>query len=65
MYPGDARVENRISPEVRAELVRRGHRLVVDGPWTLGSNGGILISPENGSLSAGADPRAHAAALAW
>ena len=65
MYPGDARVEDRISPEVRSELVRRGHRLYVDGPWTLGNNAGILISPDNGSLSAGADPRVHASAVAW
>lgn len=65
MYPGDAKVESRIPAEVRAELVRRGHKLWVDGPWTLGSNAGILMSPENGSLSAGADPRVHASALAW
>ena len=64
IYPGDARVEDRIPPEVRSELVRRGHKLFVDGSWTLGSNAGILIS-EDGSLSAGADPRSHASALAW
>ena len=65
MHPGEARVEDRVPAEVRAELVRRGHKLFVDGSWTLGSNAGILISPENGSLSAGADPRSHASALAW
>jgi gamma-glutamyltranspeptidase/glutathione hydrolase len=65
MYPGDLSVEARVSPAVRAELVRRGHRLTVALPWSLGSSGAILIDPETGVLSAGADPRVNAYALAW
>ena len=65
MYPGEASVENRIPEAVRADLVRRGHKLYVVGPWTLGSNAAILIHPRSGSLAAGADPRANALALAW
>jgi len=45
--------------------VRRGHKLFVNGPWSIGFNAAILIDPASGSLSAGADPRAPAQALAW
>ncbi|HEU0142620.1 MAG TPA: gamma-glutamyltransferase [Bryobacteraceae bacterium] len=65
MRPGDAQVESRIPQPVRAELVRRGHKLFVQRPLTIGSNAAILVDWESGVLSAGADPRAHAAALAW
>jgi gamma-glutamyltranspeptidase / glutathione hydrolase len=65
MYPAEARVEDRVPAAVRSELVRRGHKLFVDGPWTMGSNAAILISADGAALSAGADPRVHASALAW
>jgi len=65
MRPGDAMVESRIPQPIRAELVRRGHQLFVQRPFTIGSNAAILVDWESGVLSAGADPRAHAAALAW
>jgi gamma-glutamyltranspeptidase/glutathione hydrolase len=65
MRPGETLVENRVPQNIRATLVRRGHRLLVQGPWSIGSNAAILIDPATGALSAGADPRAHAAALAW
>lgn len=65
MYPGEVTVESRIPEAVRAELVRRGHKLFVTGPWSMGSNAAILIDPATGSLSAGADPRVAAQALAW
>lgn len=65
MYPGDLRVEERVSEWVRKVLQRKGHRLKVLGPWSLGSNAGIVIDPQTGVLSAGADPRVDAYALAW
>jgi gamma-glutamyltranspeptidase/glutathione hydrolase len=71
MYPGDLQVEDRILPSVRAELVRRGHRLTVRPAWSIGKSGAILIDPETGALAAGADPRRYAhhgwsaQALAW
>jgi gamma-glutamyltranspeptidase / glutathione hydrolase len=64
MYPGAVSVEERIAVPVRDELVRRGHKLRVEGAWILGSNGAIVIDP-NGVLNAGADPRVDAYALAW
>jgi gamma-glutamyltranspeptidase/glutathione hydrolase len=65
MYPGEVSVESRIEPEVRAELVRKGHKVFVNGPWTMGSNAAILIENGGEVLSAGADPRVRAYALAW
>jgi len=65
MYPGRMAVEERIPPSVREELLKKGHKLQVVGPWILGSNGAIVIDPATGVLNAGADPRAEAYALAW
>ena len=65
MSPGVMSVEERIPPAVRDELLRKGHRLEVEGPWILGSNGGIVIDTATGVLSAGGDPRSDAYALAF
>jgi gamma-glutamyltranspeptidase/glutathione hydrolase len=58
-------VEARIPEATRAELIARGHKLRVAGPWSLGSNAGIIVDEKNGVLSAGADPRVEAYAWAW
>ncbi len=65
MYPGDMSVEDRIPAAVRDALVKKGHKLRPSGPWTMGSNGAILIDLKTGVLNAGADPRVEAYALAW
>ncbi|MFN7922825.1 MAG: gamma-glutamyltransferase [Bryobacteraceae bacterium] len=65
MYRGEATVEDRVPEKVRAELRTRGHKLKVGGGWSLGLNAAIVIDPVTGVLSAGADPRADAYALAW
>src|SRR5262249_36276785 len=65
MRPGDMAVEARIADETRQTLIARGHKLRVAGPWTQGSNAGILIDRATGVLSAGADPRVEAYAWAW
>jgi gamma-glutamyltranspeptidase / glutathione hydrolase len=65
MYPGDMAVESRIPESTQKALVARGHKLRVDPPWSLGSNGGIVIDSSTGVLSAGADPRVDAYAWAW
>jgi hypothetical protein len=64
MHPGELTVENRVAPEVRADLVRRGHRLWVQPAWSQGNNAGIVVEQSTGTLSAGADPRNTATALA-
>ncbi len=63
MYPGDMSVEARIPEATRQALISKGHKLRVTSPWSLGSNGGIVIDGNTGVLSAGADPRVDA--YAW
>jgi gamma-glutamyltranspeptidase/glutathione hydrolase len=65
MYPGDLGVEDRIPEAVRKALAARGHKVRVSGPWSLGANAGIVADPASGVLSAGADPRCDAYAVAW
>jgi gamma-glutamyltranspeptidase / glutathione hydrolase len=65
MYPGDLMVESRVPPAVRADLVRRGHKVSVMGAYAIGSNAGIAVDSANGVVAAGADPRVSAYALAW
>jgi gamma-glutamyltranspeptidase/glutathione hydrolase len=65
MYRGEISVEERIPGEVRDALLKKGHKLKIVGPWTLGANAGIIVDTETGVLSVGADPRADAYALAW
>jgi gamma-glutamyltranspeptidase/glutathione hydrolase len=65
MYPGDLQVEDRIPQPVRADLVSRGHKLSVLGPYSIGSNAAIVSDAGKGILAAGADPRNGALALAW
>ena len=64
MYPGEMSLESRIPEATRQALVARGHKMRVTGPWTQGSNGGIVVGA-NGVVSAGADPRVDAYAWAW
>jgi gamma-glutamyltranspeptidase/glutathione hydrolase len=65
MQPGAAAVEARIPEGTQQALIARGHKLRVVGPWSLGSNAGILVDVKSGVLSAGADPRVEAYAWAW
>jgi gamma-glutamyltranspeptidase/glutathione hydrolase len=65
MYPGDLSLEGRIPEEVRAELERRGHKVAMKGPWSMNDSAGLMVDFTNGTVSAGADPRTAALALAW
>ena len=58
--PGGVRVESRIPPEVRDELIARGHKLSVDGPWSHGQVTAVAREP-NGVLSGAASPRGRVA----
>jgi gamma-glutamyltranspeptidase / glutathione hydrolase len=55
--PGVVVVEERVGPEVVEGLRRRGHRVVVDGPWTLGRTCAAGRDPASGLLVAAANPR--------
>ena len=65
MYPGDLSVEARVPESVRKDLLARGHKLQVSGPWSDGSLAAIVIDPKTGVLNAGTDPRTEAYAFAW
>jgi gamma-glutamyltranspeptidase/glutathione hydrolase len=65
MRPGAMAVEDRIPAEVREALIKRGHKLTVSGPWVMGSMGAIMVDAKHSTVSAGADPRVDAYALAW
>jgi gamma-glutamyltranspeptidase/glutathione hydrolase len=65
MYPGDLQVESRVDEAVRTDLVRRGHKLYVVGPYSIGSNAAIVSDAAKGIVTAGADPRNGALAVAW
>ncbi|HYM11588.1 MAG TPA: hypothetical protein VEU62_12700 [Bryobacterales bacterium] len=55
----------RIPEDVARKLERRGHKVNLRGPWTMGATSAIVIDPQTGVLSAGADPRGDNYALAW
>ena len=65
MYPGDLSVESRVPESVRKELLARGHKLRVTGPWSDGSLAAIVVDLKTGVLNAGTDPRVEAYAWAW
>lgn len=65
MDPGEMSVEERIPEATQKELIARGHKLRVSGPWSLASSAAIIIDSKTGVLSAGADPRVEAYAWAW
>ena len=60
-------VEDRVSADVRAELIRRGHDVRVVHGWTATFGGAqmILARPEHGTLSVASDPRREAYGLAY
>jgi gamma-glutamyltranspeptidase/glutathione hydrolase len=55
-HPGRLHVESRLGPETLAELRRRGHDVVDEGPWTLGWLSAVSRDAA-GVLRAGANPR--------
>lgn len=59
----DLAVESRTPEAVQQALTAKGHALRVSAPWSLGSLAAIMLDPETGVLSAGADPRVEA--YAW
>ena len=65
MYPGDLAVESRIGEKVQQALIAKGHKLRVNGPWSMSEMAVIVIDPKTGVLHAGADPRNDAYAWAW
>jgi gamma-glutamyltranspeptidase/glutathione hydrolase len=65
MYPGDLSLENRIPDSVRAALADRGHKVAMRAPWSMNDSAAITVEADTGTVSAAADPRTTATALAW
>jgi gamma-glutamyltranspeptidase/glutathione hydrolase len=56
-HPGQLHVEERVADGVVDELRRRGHDVVVEGPWSLGRLCAVARDPHRGLLKAAANPR--------
>jgi len=56
MYPGDLSLEGRIADAVRDELMRRGHKVAMKGPWSMNASAAIMVEAATGTVSAGARP---------
>ncbi len=65
MSPGELRVDERVSPEVIAELKHRGHRLRVVSRWSSGAAPVLIQVLPSGVLEAAADPYGGREAAAW
>jgi gamma-glutamyltranspeptidase/glutathione hydrolase len=65
-FPARLAVEGRIDPATRAELARRGHEVKAwpDWTWLAGSVEAVHADPASAMVSAGADPRRPAYAVA-
>ncbi len=57
MEAGVVVVEDRVDPDVIGALARRGHRVVTQGPWSLGRMCAVGRDPATGLVRAGANPR--------
>ena len=63
--PGDLAVDERIPPEVRADLEKRGHRVRTESRWSSGSAPVLVRVLPNGVIEAAPDPFGYRVALAW
>ncbi len=62
-FPRQVRVERRIPDSVIDELNRRGHRIVLEPPWSLGFICAVEIDEDKNIIQAAADPRGHRACV--
>ena len=57
MQPGEIVVEARLGHRAISALRRRGHRVVVSGPWSLARISAVSFDPASNTLRAAANPR--------
>ena len=65
MNPGDLLLDERISPQVMAELMKRGHRIGTRARFSSGAAPVLIRITQGGVFEAGADPWAFRSARAW
>jgi gamma-glutamyltranspeptidase/glutathione hydrolase len=64
--PGVLNLEDRITAEVRSDLVSRGHKVEMQAAWGNPSAPTVIkFNAESGVIEAGADPRRGRYAIAW
>ena len=59
------RVEGRVPPRVLSRLKEMGHRPQATAEFAIGNMQGILMNPNTGTMTAGADPRRMMYAVGW
>lgn len=57
MEAGVSVIEDRVSPQVKQDLVSRGHELRESGPWSLGRLSAVRWDPATGLMEGAANPR--------
>jgi gamma-glutamyltranspeptidase/glutathione hydrolase len=65
MNPGDLLLDERMGPQVAAELKARLHNVGIRSRWGSGSAPVMIRIIPGGALEAGADPYGHRTARAW
>jgi gamma-glutamyltranspeptidase/glutathione hydrolase len=65
MNPGDLLLDERISPEVMAELQRRRHRIETRSRYSSGAAPVLVRRTQTGLIEAGADPYGWRVSKAW
>ncbi|WP_432991980.1 gamma-glutamyltransferase family protein [Dactylosporangium sp. CA-233914] len=55
--PGGLVIENRVMPELLADLDGRGHRITRSGAWSLGRLSSVRLDRSTGLITAAANPR--------
>ncbi len=65
-FPGRMTAEERIPPDVIAELERRGHEVILNGGWRHGKPMGIRYDGERGVILGAVSPKGIIGyALGW
>lgn len=65
MSPGDLMLDERINPDVTANLVNRGHRTETRSRWSSGSAPTMIRFTPSGVLESAADPYGYRVSRAW
>ncbi len=63
--PYELHIEDRISPQVRHDLVKKGHDVKVSAGWSFAGAQAIVLDHSTKVLMGGADPRRDGYAIGW